>query len=283
MTLSELQKNYMLGFGRFVASIIQEDWDWWTYFDGPERVGKSHGSIWFAHFVSGPLYNIKQHTCYDAETFLRLVDDTPRYGTIILDEAAEAWFNRDFQSSINKALGKASTQIGDRNLNVILNLPSIWLLDPVAIRRHKTRVSVSAPGFRRGKSEWYKPSWKRFQKQVDPFWDLKFIQYSPPLPEKQFLIYKEHKTREAKERLAGYVDQVHAAREKEKPEVTADEIIVQIGKLRGKSKQLLLGPRGDYGRSLVKNKYGCADNVAREVCDVLNAKMRVLRKQKGED
>jgi len=270
-------RNLALAFGRWVAKRLPEDWDWWTFGEGPERVGKSNLMIHWCHYVSGPLFKIREHVCYDAEEFLRLVDDCPRYGSILLDEAAEAWFNRDFASSINKALGKASTQIGDRNLNVVLALPSIYLLDTVAIRRCKTLVKVSAPGFVRGKSEWHKPNWQKYAKQLDPYWELKFVHYFHRLPEPQATIYREIKTQKAKERLGGYIDEVRRQKAKSKDQekdVTADEIIAKVKKVRTKNKELLQNSIGRYDARLLKNKYRSSLKAAEEAAAVLNAALK---------
>lgn len=269
--------NLALAFGRWVSKRLPDDWDWWTFGEGPERVGKSTLMIYWCHYVSGELFKIREHICYDAEEFLRLVDDAPRYGSILLDEAAEAWFNRDYATTINKALGKASTQIGDRNLNVVLALPSIYLLDTVAIRRCKTLVKVSAPGFVRGKSEWHKPNWQKYAKQLDPYWELKFIHYFYRLPEPQASIYREIKTIKARERLGSYIDEVKRQKAKshdQEKDVTADEIITKVRKMRTQNRQTLQNSIGRFDSRLIKNKYKASTKVSEEAAAVLNASLK---------
>jgi len=41
---------------------------------------------------------------------LRLIDDCPRYGSIILDEAGEAAFSREWNSEMNRAIVKGSNK-----------------------------------------------------------------------------------------------------------------------------------------------------------------------------
>jgi hypothetical protein len=216
-----------------IAKRIRSDWDWFTYLTGGEGTGKSTCAIWQAHYVSGPLFDITKNICYDAEDFLRLVDDVPKYSTILLDEGGEAWYNRDFASTMNKALGKAVQQIRDRNLNVEVCVPDLDLLDSQALRRHKTWIKCTAPAFQRGYSTWHMPRWKYYpaKGQNIPHWTVLFHHRFLDLPEPYRSAYKKVKTEKSKERLAGYLDVVQRQKEKARDKsskLSAQEVAQQI-------------------------------------------------------
>ena len=190
----------------YIKKLLRQDWDHWTVYVGDEGVGKSTRAIWDAHNISGPLFRISEHICYDPMEFLTMVDNAPRYGTILLDEAAELWYNRDFATKANKALAKASTQIRDRNLNIVLCLPELTMLDGAGIRRHKLMVRVSAPAGVRGRSEYFIPHFKKFGKPGLPYWEKQFTDFFPRLPEKVENKYKAVKTARSIERMDDYIN-----------------------------------------------------------------------------
>lgn len=148
----------------YVRKVLRNDFDWWHCNEGYEGTGKSTGSIHTARRIAGDLFDVNEHVVYDAEELLRLIDDCPRYGSIILDEAGEAAFSREWNTEMNKAIVKGSQQMRDRNLNVIFNLPALELLDSALRRRFRTLVIYEAPQFVRGRSMWHAPSINRYGK-----------------------------------------------------------------------------------------------------------------------
>lgn len=254
---------------RFKADRLREDWDWWTIYDGTERTGKSTGAIWDAFLTSEDNFSITESVCYDADEFLRLVDDVPQYGSIILDEVGEIWFVRDFQTNINKALAKASQQIGDRNLNIELCLPRLLLLDKIGLIRHRTWAHMDAPGFKRGRTEFMEPHWKKYGKDPLPYWRTLFYYWFIPLPPQKYAVYKEFKTMKSKERLGKYKDQIQNKKEKvldDPPDPY--EIVDKI--LRSSDRDKYLNQQMKYDRDFIRYDLQIPEALARTVCKMLN-------------
>lgn len=265
------RKNVMRAMAHYVSRQLRDDWDWWTIISGGEGSGKSTLAIWWALYVSGDLFHVRDHVAYDAETFLQLVDSAPRFGTIIADEGGEMWYNRDHMATFNKALAKASQQIRNRNLNVILCVPSLYLLDTAAIRRHKTWAVCSAPGGHRGKSEWYRPIWKRFAKQTSPYWDLKFIHWFDDLPARIKSEYLELKETKDRERIQRYLKKLKEDRQDARGEErTPQDIVADLMQKSEGELDRYRNSRGTIDRDLVKYDYRCTTEVARTVAMRIN-------------
>lgn len=248
----------------FVRRVLRNDFDWWHCNEGYEGTGKSTGSIHTARRIAGDLFRIKEHVVYDAEELLRLIDDCPRYGSIILDEAGEAAFSREWNSEMNKAIVKGSQQMRDRNLNVIMNLPSMDLLDSALRRRFRTLVIYEAPRFVRGRSMWHAPVRNRYGKKTDPFWELKFVYYMLPLPPAVREEYIRIKTKRGQERVARYLEQVEKARQKN-VDVDPRDIVEKIRKLPVEKQASLLSTRGTWSRDRIRYEYDLRENIARAV------------------
>lgn len=184
------------------------DFDWWQINTGKEGTGKSTFSIWDALFTSPEDFkkNWRERIAYDPDEFISQVETAPKYATIILDEGGEAWYNRDYQSRTNKVLGKTSMQIRDRNLNIEINVPSMYYLDKVAIARHRTWVLIQAKGIERGFAEIYVPQWPKFGRADIPYWELIIDHNFPALPKAIYDPYKRLKSEKARERLIKYRD-----------------------------------------------------------------------------
>lgn len=248
----------------YVRKVIRNDFDWWTVNEGYEGTGKSTGAIHTARRVAGELFNVKEHVVYDAEELLRLIDDCPRYGCILLDEAGEVAFSRDWNTSVSKAIVKGSQQMRDRNLFVEFNLPSLELLDSGLRRRFRTLVIYEAPKFTRGRSMWHTPSYNRYGRKSDPYWDLRFVYYMKELPPTIREDYVTLKTQRGKERVQKYLEQVEREHEKNM-DVDPGSIVDKIKRLPQDERAELLSSRGSWSKDRIAYKYGLPDTLARTV------------------
>jgi hypothetical protein len=265
--------NYHKGLCKFKYKILTtKDLDWWTIDSGPEGSGKSTFGIQDAMFCSHDDFvkNWRERITYDPEEFLGQFEIAPMGGTVILDEGGEAWFNRDFASQINKALAKAAMQVRDRNLNVVLCVPNIWYLDTIAIMRHRTWTTVSMPAFQRGHSEFYKPSWRKFGRKVEPYWDLKTEHEFPMLPPRVYLEYKAYKRKRSSERLAKYIDQID--HERAKSEIAPEKVLKKVRASREPLK--FKTSRGTWDWKLVMYHCRCGEIPAKTAAAVLNSELR---------
>jgi hypothetical protein len=249
----------------FARKIIRKDYDWWVINEGYEGSGKSSGSIWTGHYVGRENFSISENICYDPDEFLRLVDDVPPYSVIILDEAGEAFYNRNFNSETNKAVAMANQQMRDRNLYVEFNLPAIELLDSALRRRFRTLTIYEDPNFVRGKSMWHVPVRPRYGKKGEPYWDHIFTYYSNDIPAKWREEYKVIKTQRGRERLVRYIDEVQREQAKN-IEVDPQKIVQQIRRMSESERAQLRSARGDgYNRDAVRFRFRLPESVARSV------------------
>lgn len=253
----------------YVRKVLRNDFDWWHCNEGYEGTGKSTGSIHTARRIAGDLFDINEHVVYDAEELLRLIDDCPRYGSIILDEAGEAAFSREWNTEMNRAIVKGSQQMRDRNLNVLFNLPALELLDSALRRRFRTLVIYEAPQFVRGRSMWHAPSINRYGKKSEPFWDLQFVYYMRPLPPRLREDYVAIKTKRGQERVARYIEQVERARKKNQ-DIDPRDIVEKIRKMPKAERDKLLSTRGTWSKDRIRYEFSLPDNLARAVASGLS-------------
>lgn len=265
--------NYHKGLCRYKAKLLTtRDLDWWSIDSGPEGAGKSTFAHKDAMYTSHDdfIKHWKERITYDPDEFLAQFEVAPQGATVILDEGGEAWFNRDFASQINKSLAKAAMQVRDRNLNVIICCPNLWYLDTIAIMRHRTWVNISMPGFDRGHSEFYKPSWRKFGRKVEPYWDLKTEHEFAKLPDKVYLEYKAFKRKHASERLARYIDGIE--HERTKSEIAPEKVLKKVRASKEPAK--FKTTRGTWDWKLLMYYCKCSEIPAKTAAAVLNSELR---------
>jgi len=235
-------------FCHFKRMKLKADEDWVSVYDGREGSGKSTGAIWDAKATSGALFNFRKYICYDPEELMRLVDDTPQYGTIILDEAGEAFFSRSFRNHINIAIAKTLQQMRYRNLNVILCVPHKDYID--LIGRNRCRSWAHFDANKRGKAEFLMPFRSKYYSRDEPFWESFFYYQFSPLPPPFYAAYKAIKVKKSKERLAQYIEDVDDGKEKFKDETpSADDLAERIRK--DAERDVTLNSKRRYDRDLI--------------------------------
>jgi hypothetical protein len=245
-----------------VRKLLRSDHDWWGINEGYEGSGKSTGSIWSGHHTARDLFRYDQHIVYEPLELLRLIDDAPQYGVIILDEAGEALFNREFNKEMNIAIIKASQSCRDRNLHIQYNVPGIELLDSKIFRRFRELVKYEEMNWQRGYSLWHQPMRKRYDGKAMPWWDA-FLEYHfLDLPAVKRDAYKKIKTERGKERLAGYIEKLERTEEKA-IDVDPLKIIERIRKDPDKDKYL--SSKGTWSRDAIRFHCGVPEGVARQV------------------
>jgi len=259
----------------YVRKILRQNWDWWSYGVGDEGTGKSTGSIYYARKVGQELFKMDEHICYDPLGFLKLVDTCPRYGVIVVDEAGEAMFNRDFASKFNKAIVKTSQQCRDRNLLIIFNLPSIDLLDVKLVRRCKTYTIYEAPKFKRGKSLWHQPQKRRYDPKQVPWFDLQFIYWFQDLPPKVREEYTAIKTREGMSRVAKYIEQLEGLESKEADKgKTAHEYAEEVLSMSASDREKFVC-NDKFSKARIRAHLSLPERMAEDVSVILNSKKKV--------
>ena len=109
--------------------VLTKDRDWVLVIDGEEGVGKSVLAQQVAKYLD-PKFNIDNIT-FTSDEFLKKVKDpkTKKGTTIILDEAFSAASSRSSLSEVNRAMIGVATEMRQKNLFVILCIPSFFDLD----------------------------------------------------------------------------------------------------------------------------------------------------------
>lgn len=244
---------------------LRQDEDWVSNYDGREGSGKSNAAIIDGFGTSKELFNHREHVCYDPEEYLRLIDDVPRYGTIILDEAGEAFFSRSFRDEMNVSIAKTLQQMRFRNLNVIFCVPHKDYIDLIGRVRVKTWVHLDAN--RRGRAEFMVPLRSKYYSRDEPYWKTLFFYQFNALPKRIYEEYKEVKIRKSKERLGRYIDEIERKREKykdNKPDI--EQLIADV-----RDKDEFRNSRGRYDIDLIRYGKGIPAALAANIAKRLNS------------
>lgn len=239
-------------FCHFKRRKLRADEDWVSVYDGREGSGKSTGAIWDAMATSRELFNFREHICYDPEELMRLVDDTPPFGTIVLDEAGEAFFSRSFRNHINIAIAKTLQQMRYRNLNVILCVPHKDYID--LIGRNRCRSWTHFDANKRGHAEFMMPFRSKYYSRDEPYWESFFFYQFSPLPPPFYAAYKTIKVKKSKERLAQYIDDAEGNKEESRDErPTPNKLIEMIRK--DEKRENFINIKGKYDPDLIGECY----------------------------
>jgi hypothetical protein len=130
-------------------SLEKKDKDFVMCVDGGEGVGKSWLSFQLAKFYD-PTFNLSR-VVFDAEEFREAIFRAKKGQAIIYDEAFTGLSSRSSLSVINRALVSLMMQMRQKNLFVIVVLPTFFLLDKyVALFRTKVLFHVYENKGRRG-------------------------------------------------------------------------------------------------------------------------------------
>lgn len=147
--------------------IVENDLDFLLVITGRERIGKSSLALHIAEIVD-PTFDVSQ-IVFDTQNLYEQVYSLEPGKVVIIDEGATAFFSRDAMSTDVKDGIKLLTVMGERNLFVILCVPSFFILDKY-IREHRVSglIKVVARGRlkfysrRKLKDAFYNPKVKRF-------------------------------------------------------------------------------------------------------------------------
>jgi hypothetical protein len=255
--------------------LIKKDKDCWSLKTGREGTGKSTLTIWECHYISGNRgFPIKENVVYTPDDFLTAVFNAKKGDSIQLDEGGEAWYNREFGTRINKALGKASMQIRERNLNVEICVPRWHYLDIVVLYRHNFRAHSFDINDCNGFSIYYEPADNPFSRSDVPFWNTLFKYRFVDLPPGIRATYKEIKRKKGEERLLEYIEIVRKEREK----ITGDaenkmspKIIVEEIKKKNLEEKMINDRTGRIDWHKIHYYYECPQQTAQAVAAILNS------------
>lgn len=106
---------------------LKKDFDVFIVVDGRERFGKSTLAAQIAIYMD-PTYNLDR-CVFTPEQFHEAIENSKQYQAVVFDEAHGYLNSRSSMSKFNKQLVQIMTEMGSRNLVVIIVLPNFFELD----------------------------------------------------------------------------------------------------------------------------------------------------------
>lgn len=156
--LMEEKPIYMDGYLRsnltIAKKMMKKDFDMVCVIDGMERAGKSVLAMQIAKFFDES-FCLERVTFTGAE-FRKQVRDADRFQAVVLDEGMTALFSRASMSKGNINIVRLLAEIGQKNLYIIIVLPSFFVLDMyAAIHRSRFLIHVYSKKLTRGFFQFY--------------------------------------------------------------------------------------------------------------------------------
>lgn len=151
-----------------IKKAVTNDWDFVLVIDGIERAGKSVFAQQLAYYLD-PTLNIDR-IVFSPEEFRKVCLKANKYEVIIYDEAITGGNIRQAMDKINIAINSMLGQIGQKNLFIIVVLPTFYDLDRyIALFRSRVLFHIYAKSFTdRGYLNVYKNNknkiWSYFRK-----------------------------------------------------------------------------------------------------------------------
>jgi hypothetical protein len=134
---------------------VKDDWDGVILIDGVEGGGKSILAQQLGYYLDPKLDS--DNIVFSGEDFMKQATEmTEKYRVIIFDEAFAGLSSRAAMSQMNKKITGMLMEIRQKNLFLILILPTFFELDRyAAIFRSRCLIHVTAENFVRGSWEFY--------------------------------------------------------------------------------------------------------------------------------
>ncbi|MFW6225579.1 MAG: hypothetical protein ACOC3V_01305 [bacterium] len=146
---------------KVIRDLQKKDKDCVIAIDGMEGGGKSTLAFQIGKYVD-PTLDLKR-VVFDAESFKEAIFKAKKGECVIFDEAFTGLSSRASLSGINRALVSLMMQMRQKNLFVIIVLPTFFLLDKyVAIFRARALIHVYESGGRRGYFKLYNKKLKKY-------------------------------------------------------------------------------------------------------------------------
>jgi len=134
---------------KVIPNVHKKDSDGVYIIDGEERSGKSVFAMQLAKKLD-PNFNLSR-VCFDAEEFTKAVIKAKKGQCIIYDEAFTGLSSRGSLSEVNRLLVSLMMEMGQKNLFIIIVMPTFFLLDKyVAIWRARGLFHIYTKKGKRG-------------------------------------------------------------------------------------------------------------------------------------
>ena len=128
-----------------VKKDLKKDYDAWIIFDGMERSGKSTFAAQCAYYIDNDI--TLDRVCFTATQFIEALRNAKPNQAIIFDEAFKYLASRRSMSLFNYLLISVMTEIGYKNLAVMICIPTFFELDKYpAIHRSIALLHITNRG-----------------------------------------------------------------------------------------------------------------------------------------
>lgn len=145
---------------KIIPSLNKNDKDFVLCIDGKEGSGKSTLALQIGKYVD-PSLDLSR-VVFDAESFRQAIFKAKKGQVVIFDEAFTGLSSRSSLSGINRALVSLMMQMRQKNLMVIMVLPTFFLLDKyVALFRARALIHVYEMSGTRGYFRLYNSKLKK--------------------------------------------------------------------------------------------------------------------------
>jgi hypothetical protein len=146
---------------KVIKSLQQKDKDCVLVIDGKEGSGKSTLALQVAKYVD-PSLDLSR-VVFDAESFRQAIFKAKKGQAVVFDEAFTGLSSRASLSGINRALVSLMMQMRQKNLFVVMVLPTFFLLDKyVALFRTRALIHVYESSGTRGYFRLYNSKLKKY-------------------------------------------------------------------------------------------------------------------------
>lgn len=147
---------------KIIPDLRKNDKDCILVVDGKEGTGKSTIGLQFCKLID-PTFNLKK-VVFTPEEFKQVIYDAKNGEAIMYDEAFTGFSSRASLSGINRMLISLMMQIRQKNLFIVIVLPTIFLLDKyISLFRTRCLIHVYENKGRRG---FYKVYFERKKRQL---------------------------------------------------------------------------------------------------------------------
>ena len=165
-----------------------KDWDRVYIIDGDEGSGKSLLGLQLAYFLDSTL-NLDR-IAFSGKEFSKAIKEAKKNQCIIFDEAFNGLDSSGAVTKMNKLIVKSLMECRQKNLFIIIILPTIFLLNKyVAIFRSKGLFHVFAT--KSGVRGYYK-NYNKTMKKFLYIKGKKFYSYGYPIPKKTYRFYGKY-------------------------------------------------------------------------------------------
>jgi len=146
---------------KVIPSLQKKDKDCFLVIDGAEGGGKSTLAMQIGKYVD-PTLDLSR-VVFDGEAYRQAIFKAKKGQCVIFDEAFTGLSSRSSLSAINRTLVSLMMQVRQKNLFIIIVLPTIFLLDKyVAVFRSKALIHVYESGGNRGYFRLYNKKKKKY-------------------------------------------------------------------------------------------------------------------------